>query len=182
MTARCAGAHASARSSSVLLPDRTLPRLTGEPQDTVVRGGGRCNSISPVRNKSAYRSSPPSRPLLFCPASQCGTSACCCNAGSAAVPRSNMGCQSFFGSGTWAGAEPAVTNTREVRCDTVLMGGRRVTQPHRVTSLFVTATAHFRRGRSSHWLGRLGPPDPTPFAGVRGEMVVDNVPGTTQQA
>lgn len=46
-----------------------------------------------------------------------------------------------------------MTNTREVRCDTVLMGGRRVTQPHRVTSLFVAATAHFRRGRSSHWLG-----------------------------
>lgn len=106
-----------------------------------------------IGSKGAYPSGSARCPLLLCPASQCGTRACCWNSGSAAVPHSSTGCHSFSGSGTWAGTQPAVTNTREVRCSTVLMGGESLS-PHGLTSLFSTATPGFWKG-----LGCLGPPN-----------------------
>lgn len=102
--ARCAAARTSAMASSALLQGQPLPRVTGETQGTAVWERMR-HSQQLTGNEGAYRSGSASCPVLR-PASQCATRACCCIAGSAAVPHSNMGCQSFSGSGTWAGAQP----------------------------------------------------------------------------
>lgn len=93
-----------------------------------------------------------------------------------------MGCQSFFGSGTWAGADPAVTNTREVWCNTVLMGEWRVTQASQGNQPLCHSYGSLQKGAVLPLPWAFGTPDPTLFAGVCGEMVVGNVQSTTQQA
>lgn len=65
-----------------------------------------------------------------------------------------------------------MTNTREVWCNTVLMGGWRVTQASQGNQPLCHSYGSLQKGAVLPLAWPFGTPDPTLFAGVRGEMAV----------